>query len=184
MKRIGVLLGFALALLLMLTVSATAGDPRPKTCPDNWDGWTKIDNGDLSLYPVDGAVEYCFKAGNWDTVGSIPDGGFGQEGSCNDGIQFCDLSHWSYKLAPPPTPTNTPEYEECSEVEWLVGVEVPYTGPNGEECFTQHSVAVDKYDSEVICEVDDIDYCEPVDPTPTPPPPPPTPTPNVPDTGW
>jgi hypothetical protein len=82
-----------------------------ETCPDGG-GWTKIDSGDLSAYPVAGASEYCFKAGQF-TSSSIPEGGFGQEGSCNDGIQYCELSHWSYFIEEPtntpPPPTETPE---------------------------------------------------------------------------
>ena len=86
------------------------------TCPQD-DGWTKIDSDDLSLYPVDGATDYCFKAGSDDSQGctgglfdTIPDGGFGNNG-------YCSLSHWSYRLGEPtsvpttpaPTPTDTPE---------------------------------------------------------------------------
>lgn len=81
-------------------------EPIPQeTCPQDG-GWTKIDSGDLSLYEVDGATMYCFKAGNW-ISDTYPDGGFGQDGSCNNGIQYCDLSHWSYYI-PWVSPTNTP----------------------------------------------------------------------------
>lgn len=76
-------------------------------CPHDG-GWVKIEGSDLSLYPVEGADAYCFKAGHWPTIDYIPEGGFGQDGSCNDGIQFCELSHWAYHLADP-TPTDTPE---------------------------------------------------------------------------
>lgn len=68
------------------------------TCPDGG-GWTKIDSGDLSLYPVDGATEYCFKAGT-ETYSTIE--AFRRSGK--------DLSHWSY-FVPEPTeipPTRVP----------------------------------------------------------------------------
>ena len=68
-----------------------------ETCPDS-DGWTKIDSGDLSLYPVEGADEYCFKAGSDQSEGcigglfdAIPEGGFGNG-------DYCGLSHWSYHM--------------------------------------------------------------------------------------
>ena len=65
------------------------------TCPDG-NGWTKIDSDDLSLYPVEGAEEYCFKAGPF-ILDYIPEGGFGQDGPCNeDNPQNCELSHWAY----------------------------------------------------------------------------------------
>lgn len=75
-------------------------------CPDGG-GWTKIDSGDLSQYPVDGATQYCFKAGLFKTD-TIPQDGFGQEGACEAGhIERCELSHWSYFI-PQETPTATP----------------------------------------------------------------------------
>jgi hypothetical protein len=101
-------------MLLLVPVAAFAAE----TCPDGGE-WTKIDSGDLSSYPVPGASELCFKAGNWPTVSSIPDGGFGQEGggqdaNCNTDIKYCDLSHWSYRIVQQdptetPVPTDTPE---------------------------------------------------------------------------
>ncbi len=99
---VSLIFGFA---LIFAEVSATAAS---QTCPDGG-GWTKIDSGDLSRYPVDGATEYCFKAGtevyddreSWKSSGK-------------------DLSHWSYFIpqrtsTPVPTteatktPTSTPE---------------------------------------------------------------------------
>ncbi len=87
-------------LAIVFIVIPTAAAP---TCPDGG-GWTKIDSGDLSAYPVSGATEYCFKAGtevyddreSWKSSGK-------------------DLSHWSYFIpqrtaTPLPTtePTETP----------------------------------------------------------------------------
>lgn len=80
------------------------------TCPKT-EGWTKVDNGDLSSYPVEGATEYCFKAGSYKT-NEIPDGGFGQEGACTgENIERCGLSHWSYYI-PEPAKTETPTVTE------------------------------------------------------------------------
>ena len=98
---------FILTSMELLTVLAfvfmvipTAAAP---TCPDGG-GWTKIDSGDLSAYPVSGATEYCFKAGtevyddreSWKSSGK-------------------DLSHWSYFIpqhtatsVPTTVPTETP----------------------------------------------------------------------------
>ena len=104
MKDLVIYVGLGFILTTLLTVAVFA---KQDTCPDGGD-WTKIDSSDLSQYPVAGAVNYCFKAGNWlDSV--YPNGGFGQSGSCNNGIQYCDLSHWSYLLGTPtPTPTQPP----------------------------------------------------------------------------
>ena len=79
------------------------------TCPDGG-AWTKIDSDDLSLYPVEGAVEYCFKAGPY-LFDEIPPGGFGQDGPCSEeNPQNCGLSHWAYRMGEPsPTPTDPPE---------------------------------------------------------------------------
>ena len=88
------------------------------TCPQD-DGWTKIDSDDLSLYPVDGATDYCFKFGSDNSRGC--DGGLSSTWP-PDPEEFpnpCGLSHWSYfveesddptaTLEPTPTPTDTPE---------------------------------------------------------------------------
>jgi hypothetical protein len=84
---------------------------RVEKCPTT-EGWFKIDSGDLSLYPVEGATQYCFKAGPYVTY-EIPEGGFGQEGACTaDHIERCELSNWSYFI-PPVTPTTvTPTESE------------------------------------------------------------------------
>ncbi len=91
---------FEVILLLALVAFSVFAAP---TCPDGG-GWTKIDSGDLSAYPVSGATEYCFKAGtevyddreSWKSSGK-------------------DLSHWSYFIpqrtatpVPTPVPTATP----------------------------------------------------------------------------
>ena len=55
----------AAALLVMgLALGAPLLAGANGTCPDGpvtGGVWTKIDSGDLSLYPVDGATAYCFK---------------------------------------------------------------------------------------------------------------------------
>ncbi len=106
-----VIVGLSLVALALFAFAATPAQATGQdTCPDG-NGWTKINSGDLSQYPVEGADEYCFKAGNW-VIDYIPEGGFGQEGSCNDGPQYCELSHWAYHMpeatATPVPPTDTP----------------------------------------------------------------------------
>ena len=72
------------------------------TCPQDG-GWTKIDSNNMSLYPVAGATQYCFKAGSDNSQG------------CNGGIfnswplpaGACGLSHWAYFI-PQTTPTVVP----------------------------------------------------------------------------
>lgn len=83
---------------------------QQSTCPDT-NGWTKIDNGvwppTNPTYPVDGATEYCFKAGSDNSRG------------CNGGIfnswpqpaGTCGLSHWAYYVStstPSPSPSVEP----------------------------------------------------------------------------
>jgi len=98
-----IVIAFVLSLLGYMRVEA-----KQETCPDGGE-WTKIDSDDLSSYPVDGAVEYCFKASNY-LLDEIPDGGFGQEGACTEEHpERCGLSHWSYRLGEQePTPTDIP----------------------------------------------------------------------------
>lgn len=82
----------------------THGNQQQNTCPDG-DGWTKVDSGNLSTYPVPGAIEYCFKAGSFIT-NEIPEGGFGQSGGCSEeNPENCNLSHWSYRSAFCPVPS-------------------------------------------------------------------------------
>ncbi len=124
-KNVKFILGLSIVIVIVLGALMVNHEPvsaSPDVCPPHPSyseaenvGWTKIDSGNLSSYPVSGATAYCFKAGNFLTS-SIPDGGFGQEGACNaDNIQNCGLSHWSYFIPaqePSPTPTQptiTPE---------------------------------------------------------------------------
>lgn len=114
-------LGLITVGILMLTlIMAGVVLANGQQCPPFGElGWTKIDSSDLSLYPVDNATEYCFKAGNF-IVDAIPDGGFGQAGACTaEDIQNCGLSHWAYFIpfdvteepptaTPDPTPTDVP----------------------------------------------------------------------------
>ncbi len=89
---VSLLFGFALVFAEVSAISAA------QTCPDGG-GWTKIDSGNLSSYPVNGATEYCFKAGTdvYDDLESWKSGGK-------------DLSHWSYFIPEyTATPVPTPE---------------------------------------------------------------------------
>jgi hypothetical protein len=132
-----------------------------ETCPHTG-GWTKIDSGDLSLYPVDGADGYCFKAGTetysskeaWEASGK-------------------DLSHWSYHMPdptqpPPPiaTPTDVPPTETPTDPPPTeTPTEPPPTPTDCPECDPTPT---------------------PTDPPPTDPPPtdpPPKETPELPKTG-
>ena len=102
---------FVIVLALVLSAGTVQADGQ-KTCPDG-NGWTKIDSGDLSSYPVSDAVEYCFKGGSSKTQGCTPYLVYGDDISViPDGDHVCGLSHWSYRLkkeeTPPPTPTPTP----------------------------------------------------------------------------
>ena len=106
-KLIGIIVAF-------LMVGGFAVQMCQNTCPEG-NGWVKIDSNDMSLYPVEGACAYCFKAGS--------DNSQGCEGGIYDSWPLpenaCGLSHWSYKLCDPtatptiventPTSTNTQE---------------------------------------------------------------------------
>lgn len=77
------------------------------TCP-NGGGWVKVDSSDMSLYPVEGATEYCFKAGSSHSHGC--EGGLFEEWPLPEGA--CGLSHWSYFIPEATaTPTETPTDE-------------------------------------------------------------------------
>ena len=95
-----------LILALLIVPGLVLADEE--VCPDSG-GWTKIDSSDLSLYPVTGAVEYCFKAGSSQSQGC--EGGIFDSWPQPEGT--CGLSHWSYRLGDPtatpdPTPTDVP----------------------------------------------------------------------------
>lgn len=97
-KRIGTIL------ILAAVWSLPAFAIGQETCPQDG-GWTKIDSSDLSLYPVPGATEYCFKAGSGNSEGCT--GGLFDSWPQPEGT--CGLSHWSYFIPEEdPTPTNTP----------------------------------------------------------------------------
>jgi hypothetical protein len=88
------LLSFGLLGSILSVFSVNPVQAVQATCPEG-NGWTKVDSDDLSLYPVDGATDYCFKSGSGRAEGceggifdSIPEGGFVQP--------YCGLSHWSY----------------------------------------------------------------------------------------
>ncbi len=111
------LLGAVLVMVLaipfvVLAAPAVVPLQGEATCPDG-DGWTKIDSDDLSLYPVDGATDYCFKAGSSNSQGCT--GGIFDSWPQPEGT--CGLSHWSYFIPegdPPPTreredPPETPK---------------------------------------------------------------------------
>ena len=101
------LLGAVLVMVLaipfvVLAAPAVVPLQGEATCPDG-DGWTKIDSDDLSLYPVDGAADYCFKAGSSNSQGCT--GGIFDSWPQPEGT--CGLSHWSYFI-PEEDPTETP----------------------------------------------------------------------------
>ena len=111
--------GFKLfALLAILTMAfgltgaafaAPADSPlRTDACP-NGDGWTKIDSNDLSLYPVAGADDYCFKFGSENSQGCTG----GTSDTWPPPVEnYCGLSHWAYHMPEQQEPTNTPTPED------------------------------------------------------------------------
>src|SRR3990167_2429091 len=79
---------------------------QDQVCPHGGE-WSA--HQDPPFFPVDGAVEYCFKGGN---ENSDCEPYLGPE--IPEGDHVCDLSHWSYRLGDPtneptPTPEPTPE---------------------------------------------------------------------------
>lgn len=88
------------ALLALLAIPMFAVGAA-ETCPDGG-GWTKINSGDLSLYPVDGATQYCFKAGT-ELFRTIEDWRASEK----------DLSHWSY-FFPEATPIPITTQVNCT----------------------------------------------------------------------
>ena len=175
-ERFQIILGFILGILLLgllFPISVFANGNGQETCP-NGAGWTKIDSPDLSLYPVPGATDYCFKAGSDNSRGCI--GGLFDSWPQPDGT--CGLSHWSYFIgesdptSTPVTPTQTPTDEptltptdDPSETPEPTLTDEPSPTPTGDPCEEQ---------------------CEP-SPTPTPTDPGPDPTPpkltELPNTG-
>jgi hypothetical protein len=130
LNRLQKVLGIGMALLGVLMVALTVGNPVNKviadtTCSDSH-GWTKIDSNDISGYPVDGATDYCFKAGSDRSKGC--DGGIFTFWPLPDGA--CGLSHWAYFIpsgspSPSPTPTNEPSPTETPKP-------TPTDQPNGD----------------------------------------------------
>lgn len=86
-------------------------------CPNGGE-WTKVDSDDLSLYPVPGATEYCFKFGSPNSQGCT--GGTSDTWPPPGVEKPCGLSHWSYRI-PPPT-------DLCTNLE-----EIQPTMPDGYE---------------------------------------------------
>ena len=92
----------SIIVLLAILLTGTIAYAEQETCPQTGE-WTKIDSNDLSLYPVPGATEYCFKAGSDNSQGCI--GGLFDSWPQPNGT--CGLSHWSYRI-PTPEPTSVP----------------------------------------------------------------------------
>ena len=111
----------AMVLVPLFVIATVVSADGQETCPQTG-GWVKIDSDDLSLYPVDGAIEYCFKAGSDNSQGCI--GGLFSSWPQPEGT--CALSHWSYRLEEGP-----PECEEdnCEPTEEPTPspTELPYT---------------------------------------------------------
>ena len=177
--RLFLIITFALSTSLWLNQSVFnhSVQAQQETCPEG-NGWTKINSGDLSLFPVDGATQYCFKAGQF-IVNEIPSGGFGQSGPCNQqAVQQCDLSHWSYFIpttTPTPTPTATP-----TPTPTATPTPTPTTTPTSSPTATptptpDNEPTPTPTPTPTVAgggDVDDPDCCpgpdDPADPTPTP----------------
>lgn len=116
---------FSIGFFQSISVDAKNDD----VCPED-NGWTKIDSNDLSTFPVSGATEYCFKAGNDKSNGCIG-GKFATWPVVNTTEKICGLSHWSYyiptvqttpspEISPSPTPdvspSPTPELSPSPEI--------------------------------------------------------------------
>lgn len=74
-------------------------------CPNEKDGWVKIDSDNLSAYPVQGATKYCFKFGSENSNGCI--GGISDVWPPQVDGKYCGLSHWSYFMGARVTVTPT-----------------------------------------------------------------------------
>jgi hypothetical protein len=162
MKRLASVLAFALIIVLVPGFALNGEE----TCPDG-DGWVKIDSDDLSLYPVEGATAYCFKAGSSNSQGC--EGGIFDTWPQPEGT--CGLSHWSYFIGDPtPTPTDPPP------------TETPTDPPPTE---TPTSTPTDPPPTETPTEPPPTETPTEPPPTETPTTPPPTPTkPPPPETGY
>jgi len=101
------LLSISMLVAAVGVVSNAAYANGQETCPQDG-GWTKIDSDDLSLYPVDGATDYCFKFGSNNSRGC--DGGLSSTWPPDpeDFPNPCGLSHWSYFVEEKDEPTATP----------------------------------------------------------------------------
>ena len=173
---------FAVLVIAAIVIGIVAGSgiayANGQNCPPSGEsGWTKVDSGDLSSYPVAGADSYCFKVGTF-IVGSIPAGGFGQEGACEaDHVERCDLSHWAYHI---PEPTRIPPTETPTDVPPTeTPTEEPPTPTPTDDPPTPTSTPTPE------CEECETPTPTPETPTPTPTPtdPPKTSTPELPKTG-
>ncbi len=167
-----VVLGLALGLAVGLV--AAVGSPafaalQQSVCPQGGD-WSG--HQDPPFSPVDGAVEYCFKAGSDNSEGC--EGGLFDSWPQPEGT--CGLSHWSYRLGTPtqPPPTRTPDPTPPDDTP--TPTEVPPT-----ETPTDVPPTPTPTDDPRVTPTPTEPPCEECEPTPTPTDPPePTPTPTDP----
>lgn len=129
MKRGKIVLGVIVALVVIATSVAAAGALSPDVCPQGGD-WSSHQSP--PAHAVDGAVEYCGKAGTSVFYSNSPlsceqtDEG---EWLCNG--QENGLSHWSYRLGETtPEPTDTPTNEPtATPTNVPTGEPTPTNGP-------------------------------------------------------
>jgi hypothetical protein len=124
---------------LGMTSAAFAAPLKVDACPSG-DGWTKIDSDDLSLYPVSGADDYCFKFGSENSEGCT--GGTSDVWPPNVD-NYCGLSHWSYHM---------PEEQEfCEQTFEVVGEWSDWSEWfwNGEQFERTRTRTITTYDAEV-----------------------------------
>lgn len=125
MKKKIILIAFLFLLAVIIYRLTTAGVTLgvAEVCPDSGE-WTKIDSDDMTLHPVDGAIEYCYKDGDGRFYSDTPkDWKYNDEDEVVMKCRKKGLSHWSYRLGqvtptptvevtptdvPSPTPTVTP----------------------------------------------------------------------------
>lgn len=108
---------------MVLTTVAAAGfggvtlAQAKDSCPGSGNGWTKVDSNDLSLYPVPGATEYCFKFGSANSQGCT--GGVSSSWPPPGVANPCGLSHWAYYIPEvTDTPTTEPSPTFTPTTEW------------------------------------------------------------------